>query len=173
VQAYLLDKLSRDPGLEIPDLDDKTLLIFKRFKKRYDKWEQGILGLGRVVESSDISKMQSKIILVAGLYDFSELVRVAPTSGSCFAHSMSEPFDEEMEIDFEKLSNWLKHYGLPQYHIHTSGHIMPLQSRQTLKEIGGEQIYPIHTETPELFTRFMNDLDSKFIIVKKGEEYEI
>ncbi|MFX0067567.1 MAG: MBL fold metallo-hydrolase [Promethearchaeota archaeon] len=172
-QAYLLDKLSRDPGLEMPDLDDKTLLVFKRYKKRYEKWEQEILELGQVVEGSDISKIQSKTILVAGLYDFGELVRVAPTSGSCFAYSMSEPFDEEMEIDFEKLSNWLKRYGLPQYHIHTSGHIMPLQLRQTLKEIGGDQIFPIHTDTPELFTRFMNDLDSKFIMVKKGEEYKI
>lgn len=172
-QAYLLDKLSKDPRLETPNLDDKTLLIFKKSKKRYDKWEQEVLNLGKVVESSDISRIQSKTILVAGLYDFGELVQVDPTPGSCFVHSMSEPFDEEMEIDFEKLSNWLKHYGLPHYHIHTSGHIMPMQLRQTLKEIGGEKVYPIHTETPELFRRFMNDLDSKFITVKKGEVYNV
>ncbi|MGD0978917.1 MAG: hypothetical protein ABR962_07215 [Candidatus Bathyarchaeia archaeon] len=42
-------------------------------------------------------------------------------AGSCYVLSASEPFNEEMDIDFKRLANWLDLYGLPQYHIHVSG----------------------------------------------------
>jgi ribonuclease J len=55
-----------------------------------------------------------------------------------------------MEIDFEKLTNWLAHYGLPQYHVHVSGRKMPLQLRSGLKQIDPQRIFPIHTENAKL-----------------------
>jgi ribonuclease J len=80
--------------------------------------------------------------------------------GSGYVVSASEPFNEEMELDFEKLINWLKHYGLPQYHVHVSGHIMPLQLKMALKQMNGKRIFPAHTEGAELFSRFMRDVKS-------------
>lgn len=65
-----------------------------------------------------------------------------------------------MEFDFEKLINWLKHYGLPQYHVHVSGHIMPLQLKMALKQINEKRIFPVHAECAELFSRFMRDVKS-------------
>ncbi|MGB9756417.1 MAG: hypothetical protein ACPLVJ_01370, partial [Candidatus Bathyarchaeales archaeon] len=107
------------------------------------------------------------------LYDLEELVEIQPAAGSCYVLSASEPFNEEMEIDFERLLNWLRHYGLPQYHVHVSGHIMPLQLKKILKEINATKIFPVHTENVELFAKFMRDLKSETILVEKGREYEI
>jgi ribonuclease J len=78
-----------------------------------------------------------------------------------------------MEIDFERLINWLRHYGLPQYHAHVSGHIMPLQLKTTLKEIGARNIFPIHTENAELFASFTRDLKGKVILTEKEKQYTI
>jgi ribonuclease J len=85
----------------------------------------------------------------------------------------SEPFNDEMEVDFKKLSNWLDHYGLPQYHVHVSGHIMPLQLKTVLKEIDAAEIFPIRTENAELAGNFMRDLRGKVTLVEKGKEYRI
>jgi mRNA degradation ribonuclease J1/J2 len=78
-----------------------------------------------------------------------------------------------MEIDFDRLLNWLNHYGLPQYHVHVSGHMMPLRLKSAIKAINPKQVFPVHTENPELFCRFTRDLASKTTMVQKGIQYQI
>ena len=87
--------------------------------------------------------------------------------------SASEPFNEEMEIDYERLSNWLRHYGLPQYHVHVSGHIMPLRLKTALKAINAKRIFPVHTENADLFAKFMRDLKGQVTLVEKCKEYTL
>ena len=78
-----------------------------------------------------------------------------------------------MEIDYERLVNWLSHYGLPQYHVHVSGHMMPLQLKAALKEINAKRMFPVHTETADLFAKFMRDLKSQVTLVEKSKEYTL
>jgi ribonuclease J len=174
-QAYLLNALRVDKGLKLPDLNDDNILVFRKSKKRYDKWESSILQQysSKVVDVFEVSKRQCKAILALSFYDLEELVDIKPEPGSCYVLSSSEPFNEEMEIDFEKLTNWLTHYGLPQYHVHVSGHVMPLQLRSALKEINAQRIIPVHTENAKLFTEFMRDLPSKIIPPEKQKEYPL
>jgi ribonuclease J len=176
-QAYLMEALRRDKGLSLPNLNDEDVLIFRKSKKRYDKWESQIIeeyqGKGKIVDVFEVSKRQCKVILVISLYDLEELVEIQPAAGSCYVLSASEPFNEEMEIDFERLLNWLRHYGLPQYHAHVSGHIMPFQLKKILKEINASKIFPVHTENAELFAKFVRDLKGQIIIAGKGIEYKI
>jgi ribonuclease J len=176
-QAYLLDALRKDKGLRIPDLDDETMLIFRKSKKRFGKWESQLIERyekqNKIFDVFEVSKQQCNVVLAMSFYDFEELVSLQPAAGSCYVLSASEPFNEEMEIDYERLTNWLKHYGLPQYHIHVSGHIMPLQLKATLKEINAERIFPIHTENASLFAKFMRNLKSQVTLVEKCREYEL
>jgi len=44
------------------------------------------------------------------------------------------------------------------YHIHCSGHIMPSEIKQVIKEVLPKTLFPIHTEHPELFGKFVSDL---------------
>jgi len=174
-QAYMLKALCKDEHLKVPDLGDESILIFRKSKKRYRKWEKRIVEehSDKIVDVFEISKQQPKVVLAMSFYDLEELVEINPQAGSCYVLSASEPFNEEMEIDFERLVNWLRHYGLPQYHVHVSGHIMPLQLKNILKEINATKIFPIHTEHADLFAKFIGDLQCETVAVEKGKEYKI
>jgi ribonuclease J len=176
-QAYLLDALRKDKGLTVPALDDDGILIFRKSKKRFDKWESQLIEQyekqNKIFDVFEVSKQQCKVVLAVSFYDFEELVPLKPAAGSCYVLSASEPFNEEMEIDYERLVNWLSHYGLPQYHVHVSGHIMPLQLKKALKEINAKRIFPVHTESADLFAKFVRDLKSQVTLVEKSKEYTL
>jgi len=174
-QAYLLDALRSDVHLQVPALDDDGIMVFRKSKKRYDKWEKQLIERLNVENKTfdvfDVSKQQCRVILAVSFYDFEELINLQPAAGSCYVLSASEPFNEEMEIDYERLINWLSHYGLPQYHVHVSGHMMPLQLKAVLEKMRAEEVFPIHTENAQLFKKFMGKVDSQVQIVEKGREY--
>ncbi len=176
-QAYLLDALRDDKNLKVPSLEDEGILVFRKSKKRFDAWEKELIdrfdGDGKVLDVFELSKRQCKVVLAVSFYDFEELISLKPASGSCYVLSASEPFNEEMEIDYERLVNWLSHYGLPQYHVHVSGHMMPLQLKSALRKIDAKRIFPVHTENPELFARFMADLKGQVTLVEKAKEYQL
>lgn len=176
-QAYLLEALQKDKGLTIPALDDEEILIFRKSKKRFDRWEKQLLERydrqNKILEASEISKQQCNVLLALSFYDFEELVQLQPKAGSCYILSTSEPFNEEMEIDYERLVNWLSYYGLPQYHVHVSGHIMPLQLQKVLERINAKRMFPIHTERAELFSKFMRELESQTTLVEIGKKYSV
>jgi len=176
-QAYLLDALRNDIHLQVPALDDEGILIFRKSKKRYDKWENQLIerfdGENKIFDVFEVSKQQCKVVLAVSFYDFEELISIQPAAGSCYVLSASEPFNEEMEIDYERLVNWLSHYGLPQYHVHVSGHMMPLQLKAALRKINAKQIFPIHTENAELFKKFMGNAGSQVWLVEKCKEYQL
>jgi len=176
-QAYLLDALRKDKGLSVPALDDEGILIFRKSKKRFDKWESQLIERyerqNKIFDVFEVSKQQCKVVLAVSFYDFEELVPLKPAAGSCYVLSASEPFNEEMEIDYERLVNWLRHYGLPQYHVHVSGHMMPLQLKKALKEINAKRIFPVHTENADLFAKFVRDLKSQVTLVEKCKEYPL
>jgi ribonuclease J len=158
-QAHLLSKLAQEGRIDIPDVaHDKNVVVYQRSKKRYYEWEKNVLSFENVVEASDIKGVQSKIVLVSSASSFKELVDIRPEPGSCFILSISEPFNEEQEFEFERVVNWLDHFGLPMYHVHCSGHIMPDQLKVALTRIAPKRVYPIHTEHPELYAKFVSEV---------------
>lgn len=174
-QAYLLECLREDKGLRLPSLSDENILLFRKSKTTNYKWEKQLIEKypTKVKCAFELSKQQCKVVLAMSFYDLEELVDIRPEAGSCYVLSASEPFNEEMEIDFEKLMNWLDHYGLPQYHIHVSGHMMPLQLKSTLERINAKTVFPVHTENALLFSRFMRELKGKVVLTEKEKEYPI
>ena len=174
-QAYMLNALREDKHLMVPDLKDEGIWIFRKSKKKYEKWENQIMEQykDKIKDVFELSKQQCKAVLAMSFYDLEELVEIQPEAGSCYILSASEPFNEEMEIDFERLVNWLSHYGLPQYHVHVSGHIMPLQLKSILKEVNAAKIFPVHTEHAKLFAKFMQNLKSQMVPTEKDKEYKI
>ena len=174
-QACLLESLRADKGLSLPSIDDESILLFRKSKATSYKWEKQLVDKypDKVKGAFELSKQQCGVVLAMSFYDLEELVEIQPKPGSCYVLSASEPFNEEMEIDFERLVNWLNHYGLPQYHVHVSGHIMPLQLKTVLEKINAKTVFPVHTENPRLFGRFMRNLKSKVMLTEKEKEYKI
>ena len=160
-QAHLLSKLVAEGRIDIPDVaHDENVVVYQRSKKRYYEWEKSVLSFQNVVEASDIKNMQSKTVLVSSASSFKELVDIRPEPGSCFILSISEPFNEEQEFEFERVVNWLDHFGLPMYHVHCSGHIMPDQLKSAIARISPKTVYPIHTDHPELYAKFISGVAS-------------
>jgi ribonuclease J len=176
-QAHLLEALRKDKGLTVPDLQDDSIMIFRKSKKHFDKWERDLMsrysGENKVFDVFDVSKQQCSVVLAMSFYDFEEMVSLQPAAGSCYVLSASEPFNEEMEIDYERMVNWVSHYGMPQYHVHVSGHIMPLQLKKTLRQMNGRRIFPVHTESAGLFAKFIRDLKTEVTLVEKSKEYTL
>jgi len=128
-QAYLLDKLN-----DIIDLPHDGIYVYKKGKKRYYDYEEEIFNKYNVLTSNDIKSNQSKYLLILQTQDLRELIEIKPKAGSCYIYSSSEPFNEDSEITFDKFTNWLEHFALLMYHVHASGHIMPLAIRSMLEE---------------------------------------
>jgi len=173
-QAYLLDKLKNEKiPISIFSLDDPDILIFTKAKKRLYLWEQEIAERygGKIIDAADVGRMQNELILTTSFYDMNELIEIKPIPGSTYILSQSEPFNEEMEIDFGKLLNWLVLFGVPQYHIHVSGHALPYQLKWAIKEINPKKVFLVHTERPELYKRFLTDLNIEIISPEEGKEY--
>lgn len=172
-QAYLLKKLKADKKLRIPEVEKaEDILVYQKVKKKYLPWEKEIIETCNVIDIKEIKKIQHKIIMVCSFFDLGELIYIKPKPGSSFIFSSSEPFNEEREIEYEKFINWLSHFGLPMYHIHCSGHIMPNELKKVVEKIKPKKFFPIHTEYPELLKKFLIDL-TKVILVEKGIVYEL
>ena len=176
-QASILEALRNDKHLKVPSLNDDSIVVFRKSKKRYDKWESQLIerygGEGKIYDVFELSKKQCKMVLAVSFYDFEELISLQPACGSCYVLSASEPFNEEMELDYERLVNWLNHYGLPQYHVHVSGHMMPLRLKAAMKKMNAERVFPVHTEHAELFGRFMKNSGGEVTLVEKNKPYSL
>jgi len=172
-QAHLLCKLRSDRELKIPDVaSDRHIVIYQKRKKKYYNWEEKLLRFENVREASEVREHQDRVLLICSFSDMGELVEIKPESGSNFILSSSEPFNEEREIEFDKFKNWLDHFGLPMYQIHSSGHVMPNELKRMISQIRPRTVLPLHTEHPALFARFMEKV-AKIELPKRHESYHL
>jgi ribonuclease J len=153
-QAHLISTLDGKRIEGLPSLAKGNVVIYRRNKKRYEKWEEEISEKAEVITSEDLTATPKRYVVATTLSDMEGMVGVKPGPGSVYILSSSEPYNEEMELDQQRLIEWLDFYGMPLYHIHVSGHIMPQQLRSLVGGIGAKRVAPIHTEHPELFLKF-------------------
>ncbi|MCX8162824.1 MAG: ribonuclease J [Candidatus Bathyarchaeota archaeon] len=113
-----------------------------------------------------------RYMLVTCLYSEREVRRIKPPPGSVYLLSCSEPFEEEREIAFNRLLNWLHTFGVSIYHVHSSGHIYPLDIRRIVERIKPKAVAAIHTEYPDAFRYLLSDL-VKVYTFRRGDEHRI
>lgn len=171
-QATLLSKMKWNPIVESVLKGDRVC-VFKKKKSQYEKWEKKIFAEMRTVNSDDIREQQDHWIVVTSIYDLNELFDIKPVPGSIFLFSASEPFNEEMEEEHERLRNWLEHFGIPLYTMHSSGHIMPLDLRECVEQIKPKRLFTIHTNSQKLFSRFMSGAAAEITQPSLGHTYAI
>ena len=172
-QAFVLNQLSSNPKLDLPRVySDEHTVVFRRTKKRYYDWEEEVMSQARTIDSGELRKEQSKFVVAFSTPDFKELVDIRPDPGSVFVLSMSEPFNEEQEFEFERLQNWLDHFGLPMYHVHCSGHVMPSELKRSIEKVKPRRLFPIHTEHPGLYAKYMSDI-AEIETPSKGKRYDL
>lgn len=181
-QAYMLKLLEDEKGIEndkYPKLSDSNIVVYFPRKKQglisgehyvcydgdwktldscdlelksdYDIWEREFLEGDNLINFTDLREEPQKYIFRCDFFELNQLIDINPENG-LYIHSATEPFNEEMEIDFKRVENWLNHFNLlPIHHMHVSGHGSGNEILAMIREINPEKLYPIHTENIESF----------------------
>jgi ribonuclease J len=151
--AFLLKYLSRDPALSLPKPDDPHILIFlpKRKSGTYQEFdylppERQFYKYKNTITADSLD--QRKVILCFSYWKIKELIDIKPLPGSLFVHSLSEPFNEEMEITYQRLRNWVEHYKLRFFQSHCSGHASEKELKEIVKRIAPQKVFFVHIQPP-------------------------
>ena len=179
-QAYMLDLFQ---GQEYPSIDDVKIYIPRKgwgllsdehyacyegewacsldndpydFKRDYEKWERNLLDRDNVITYKELQDEPQNYIYRCDFFELKELIDIKPENG-IYIRSLTEPFDEEMEIDYQRVQNWLDHFNLPLHHMHASGHANGNEILNMIRDIQPEKVYPVHTEHVELFDILTED----------------
>ena len=176
-QAFLVDQLTEKGLFRGFDLSSENVRIFRKDKKTTGEFEKHLEERygDRVLDAAHVKEIQSKAILVASLTDMLSLPAIDPMAGSVYILSSSEPFNEEMEISFDKLRSWLTRYGLPLFQVHASGHATAHDLRMAVETIHPKKVFLVHTENPTLFARFLGKLGlgAEIVQPEEGRPYEL
>jgi len=182
-QAYLLDRLKECGAEEVPSLDDPSIDVYAMRKDwgmigtdcdqrllyaDYEKWEQPYLD--RAVCHADLRRDPKSHLWFCSNYDLKELIDLRPPTGSVYVKSVCEPFDLEMELDWEKVMNWINHFGLEYEATHVSGHASGPQIREMLARVRPAMVVPVHTQRPDLFSQWHG---SVHLLKSAGESVQL
>ena len=133
-----------------------------------DKYIRERMKLSNLVTAEDIAKKPKEYMVVLNFWYFNTLVDLKPENG-LYIHSLSEPFDEEMEMSYDRMMNWLKYFKVNFVQSHCSGHINGTDLRKMIKTIRPKTLFPIHTEHPNMFEKSSMDVR----IVQEGKKYSL
>jgi ribonuclease J len=153
------------------------------------KWETEVvkpLAGEMYVTPQEIHKAPERFILCFSFFDMNHLLDIKPEGGS-YIYSSCEPFNEEMEIDFRRLWEWLVFFHIrpcgfgPQEtlecemvpvvdkHYHASGHASGTDIQWVIDQVDPDVIIPVHTERREWFAERFENL----LLVEEGKRYEL
>jgi len=174
--ACFLERYHHETKLQVPDSKDEfiCLLLPKRLTGTYSKEDytesyiKKRLNYQNIIRAEDIYKNPHQFIVVLNFWYFNMLIDLKPYNGT-YVHSLSEPFNEEMEISSDRMHNWLNHYHLHFVQSHCSGHMTGTDLKRVITKMDPEKLIPIHTEKPELFKTFHD----RVIQVNQGKTYKL
>ncbi len=176
-RMWVLHAINQCQNLGTPSIShDTSIRWFDASKKRISRYESLLQKSdlrikefdSRALTASDLRDNPKRYLLCTSFGSISVIQRVKPPAAGIYLLSASEPFNEESEISFDKLLNWLALSGLAMYSAHCSGHIHPIELCRTLEEMKPKLVVPIHTEAPQLFKRFIEPSGLRVQIPKLG-----
>jgi len=174
--ACYLDQYAKDKALGVPDCRGEGICLFKNkagsgtyADEDYgDEYIKRRLDSPNVVTAEDIVRAPGQYMIVLNFWYFNTFVDLRPKDG-LYVHSLSEPFNEEMEMSADRMRNWLKHFGPRYVQSHCSGHMCGADLKEVVAQIKPKMLFPIHTEHPGMF----RGVGGKAVMVKEGKSYAI
>lgn len=133
-------------GFEDVDVDDDLVA------SDYAAWEKDYLG-SDLVTSADIGREPGGYLFSLSYWTITQLFDIFPDrskASGLYIHSMTQPFNDEMEISDRKLRRWLDAFGLARADTHISGHLSEEDLHWAIDEVGARTLVPIHSMHPDL-----------------------
>ncbi|WP_287262645.1 MBL fold metallo-hydrolase [Methanothrix sp.] len=162
------------------------LRIYKEITSRSNrKWETEVVQAeygDRYIDHATIRRNPEGYILCFSFFDMKHLLDIKPQGGT-YIYSACEAFNEEMEIDFRRLWQWLQRFGIKpcgfsldergdvsfDRRYHASGHASGEDIVRAIEEIDPDLIVPVHTENAAWF----EETFEKVLRVEEGKRYEL
>ncbi len=174
-QAYLINLLNKkDKRLKMPSLDEFAIFLNRTSWGRYEErdyfhWQRPFLKRDNAVKAKEISKKQNKFLIFINFFTLKELLDIKPSRGSAFIYSMTEPFNEEMDIDFGRMMNWVDRFKLDIKYAHASGHANGKELKEIVKFVKPSKLFPVHTDRPKMFKKLIK---GKVVLPELGKSYK-
>ncbi|HDS45388.1 MAG TPA: MBL fold metallo-hydrolase [Methanomicrobia archaeon] len=211
--AYVLNKL------ELTPLPEHVSVFLKRkgscfyspndystYKHEYgysvdkETWTADASHYNNGLVAEEIKSNPRKYVVMLSYYDLGQLFDLADAAGkipgSRYIRAQCEPFSDEMELDEERLINWLDAFGIG-YRLgatplpvgctnpscsklrkriersHVSGHASRPELQELISKVNPRIVIPVHTERPEAFKDLVTALRKEIwvIIPELGETY--
>jgi len=142
-------------------LIDKDVNIWskKLLLEDYDNWVDEFIDYDNAVNYQDVMANQKDLIFYCSDFQLQELIDIRPKENSSYIRSSTEPFDDEMKLDQERVKRWLIHFGLIKNEsawnqIHVSGHGSGDQIKKVIDGSKAKSLIPIHTEHEEFHKKW-------------------
>lgn len=131
-------------------LIDKKGMDLKNIEQDYTTWEREFIFFDNCITYKDLSVNPSKYVISMSIWDMNQLTDIKPTH-AIWIKSSCGPLCEDMELDEKRKNNWLRHFNIQEFFVHSSGHASGNEIRNMITEINPQKVIPIHTEHPTLF----------------------
>ncbi|UCE91047.1 MAG: MBL fold metallo-hydrolase [Methanobacteriota archaeon] len=166
--AYLLHAMHTvDQAMPLPGDDMRVYDSPKGSTDRYEEWIVEHRYADSLVTPSEVVRSPGDYLLSFSFFDMKHLIDIRPGGGH-YIYSSSEAHNEEQEIDFRRLGEWLKRFaieshgfeidadGRPSFAsedgpLHASGHASPEELAKIVREVDPDVLVPVHTENPKWF----------------------
>lgn len=129
----------------------------------YDNWADEFLDYPNKIHFRYVKDHQKDSVFYCNDFHVQELIDIRPVEKSTYIRSSTEPFNEEMKLDQERVKRWLVHFGLltsdaDWTHIHVSGHGSRDQLQRVVQESNSKKVVPIHTLNEEYYDKWHDDV---------------
>jgi ribonuclease J len=147
-------------------------------------YELAIHHLDNGVRAYQIRQNPTEYVLMFSYWDSNELFDITPFEANHktrYISASTEPFNEEMEIDEERMVNWLDFFNINyDYETknkkknfvrrHISGHASKPELKELIERINPAKIIPIHTTNP---IQFEDMFGNKVVFPKYAHPIEV
>ncbi|MGB4235907.1 MAG: MBL fold metallo-hydrolase RNA specificity domain-containing protein [Methanoregulaceae archaeon] len=181
--AYILQTLNHvEPVARLEEI-----LVYDALKaEKKSAWEElAVASGGRLIGHREISSAPESYVVCFSFYDMNHLLDISPDGGD-YIYSSCEAFSEEMVIDFQRLWEWLKFFGMRVHGLemvrepygvkpktvkgfHASGHASREDLEEIITQIEPKVIIPVHTTGHQWFA----DTFEEVRVVQEGERLEL
>ena len=129
----------------------------------YGNWVEEFIDYENSVDHRDITSSQKDVVFYCSDFQLQELIDIRPERSSVYIRSSTEPFDDDMRLDQERVKRWLLHFGLIKKeeewnHIHVSGHGSGDQIKKIIEGSNSKLLVPVHTEHEEYHKKWHNNV---------------